>query len=73
MDQFLRRRASTNHRRPTAQPRALEEKGREYIVPVRVHDTDFDGVSPTVAHLSLAEHSIDQVADLLAKKLKRIT
>jgi hypothetical protein len=33
-------------------------------------DTDLDGLPPTVGHLSIQEHSIDQISKILLKKLK---
>jgi hypothetical protein len=43
----------TSHERRSAQARALEEKGREYILPIRFDDTDLEGLSPTVGYLTL--------------------
>ncbi|MDO8672976.1 MAG: TIR domain-containing protein, partial [Dehalococcoidia bacterium] len=41
----------TTHERRSAQARAVQEKGREYILPVRVDDTDLDGL-PLSANMS---------------------
>jgi hypothetical protein len=60
----------TTHERRSAQARALQERGLEYILPIRVDDTDLDGLPPTIGHLSLREHSVNRIADLLIKKLK---
>jgi hypothetical protein len=60
----------TNHERRSAQARALEERGREYILPVRIDNTDLDGLPPTVGYVSLTQYSVEQVADLLVKKLR---
>jgi TIR domain len=59
----------TNHERRSAQARALEEKGNEYILPIKVEGAELDGMPPTVGHLSLSM-GIDQIADLLIQKLK---
>ena len=59
----------TNHERRSAQARALEEKGNEYILPIKVDGAELDGMPPTVGHLSLSM-GIDQIADLLIQKLK---
>lgn len=61
----------TNHERRSAQARALHEKGREYILPIKVDDTDLEGLPPTVGYVSIKEYSIDQIADLLIRKLSR--
>jgi hypothetical protein len=60
----------TNHERRSAQARALEERGREYILPVRIDNTDLDGLPPTIGYVSLTQYSVEQVADLLVKKLR---
>ena len=63
----------TAHERRSAQARAVQEKGREYILPVRVDDTDLDGLPPTIGHVSLKEYTVEQIADLLVKKLRGAT
>lgn len=60
----------TTHERRSAQARALEEKGREYILPIRVDQTDLEGLPPTVGYLPMDQYSIEQIAELLVKKLK---
>ena len=63
----------TTHERRSAQARAVQEKGREYILPVRVDDTDLDGLPPTVGYISLKEYTVAQIAELLVKKLRDVT
>ncbi len=63
----------TTHERRSAQARAVEEKGGEYILPIRIDETDLDGLPPTVGHVSLKESSIEQIADLLVNKLRLVT
>lgn len=60
----------TTHERRSAQARALQERGREYILPVRVDDTDLDGLPPSIGYVSLKEESIERIAQLLVKKLR---
>ena len=60
----------TTHERRSATARALQERGKEYILPVKVEDVDIDGLTPTVGHVSVAEYSAQQIADLLIGKLK---
>ncbi len=59
----------TTHERRSATARALQERGNEYILPVKVESVDIDGLAPTVGHVSLAEMAPAQIADLLIKKL----
>ena len=60
----------TTHERRSAQARALQEKGREYILPIRVDQTDLDGLPHTIGYLPLDQYSIDQIAELLVRKLR---
>ncbi len=60
----------TNHERKSAQARALEEKGNEYILPIKVDGSELPGMPPTIGYLSLREHGIDKIAELLIAKLK---
>lgn len=60
----------TTHERRSAQARALQEKGREYILPIRFDETDLDGLPPTVGYLPFGQYTIAQIAELLIKKLK---
>lgn len=60
----------TNHERKSAQARALEEKGNEYILPIRIDDSELPGLPPTVGYLKLSEYGIAKIADTLITKLK---
>ncbi len=53
----------------SAQARALEEKGREYILPIRVDDTELEGMLPTLGYVSIGM-GIEKIGDLLIKKLQ---
>lgn len=57
-----------NHERQNAQARAFEES-REYILPVRLDDTEIPGILPTVGYLDLREMNISQICQSLVKKL----
>jgi hypothetical protein len=61
----------TNHERRSAQARALQERGNEYILPIRVDGTELDGMPPTVGYLSLDEHCVEEIASILLAKLRR--
>jgi hypothetical protein len=51
--------------------RAVAEREREYILPIRVDDTDLAGLPPSIGYLSLREHSIADIAEVLCRKLRR--
>jgi hypothetical protein len=59
----------TNHERQSAQERMFQEKGKEYILPVRVDGTELPGMNTTIGHVPI-EHGIDHIADLLIEKLR---
>lgn len=59
----------TNHERQSAQARALNEKGKEYILPIKIDDTELDGMPPTLGYVPIAK-GIEKIAELLVKKLK---
>jgi len=60
----------TTFERRSAQARAIEEKGREYILPIRIDDTDLEGLPPTIGYLSVKDYPIDKIAQLLIQKLR---
>jgi len=60
----------TTHERRSAQARALEERGREYILPIKVDDSELPGFPPTVGYLSLEPQGIKKIAEILVRKLK---
>ena len=58
----------TNHERESAQARAFEEN-EEYILPVRLDDTEIPGILRTVGYLDLRSISIAEVYQDLVVKL----
>jgi hypothetical protein len=60
----------TTRERQSAVARAVEERGNEYILPVEVEKAETPGLLPTVGHLSLADRTIEEIAELLKRKLR---
>ncbi len=60
----------TTQERRSAQARAVEEKGNEYILPIRIDDTELDGLLPTVGYISLDQYEMPRIADMLISKLR---
>jgi len=60
----------TIHERSSAQARALKEKGKEYILPIKVDDVELPGMPSTIGYVSLKK-GIEQIAGLLVKKLSK--
>lgn len=61
----------TNHERKSAQARALQEN-REYVLPVRLDDTEIPGIPPTIGYVDLREKSIDELAEMTIQKLRQL-
>ena len=58
----------TRHERKSAQARAFTQ-GPEYILPVRLDDSDLPGLASTVGYLDLRERSINDISDFILEKL----
>jgi hypothetical protein len=58
----------TNHERKAAQSRAFSER-EEYILPIRLDDTEVEGVLPTTAFLSCPPENEISLADAICTKL----
>ena len=56
------------HELKQAQARAFREH-EEYILPLRVDDTEIPGVNPTVGYIDLRKYDLKQVRDLILEKL----
>ena len=59
----------TNHERQAAVARHISQRAEDYILPIQVDDARLAGVPPTIGRVSLETRSIDEIADLLIKKL----
>lgn len=59
----------TNREREAAQARAMSEN-REYILPIRLDNTEIPGILSTISYLDLHEETPDSVADMILEKLK---
>jgi hypothetical protein len=60
----------TQHERRSAQARALEERGNEYILPVIVSPAELPGMQPTIGYLTLDKYPIERIAQILTEKLR---
>lgn len=61
--------AWTSHELKSAQARAFQ-RSEEYILPVRLDDTDISGIRPTLGYLDLRQHSVEEVAVIAAEKIR---
>lgn len=62
----------TIQERRSAQARALEERGQEYILPIKVGNVELPGMPPTMGYLEREKYGIEQIADLLIAKLRAL-
>lgn len=60
----------TNHERQAAQARAFSENN-EYILPIRLDDTEIPGLPHTIGYLSWSQETAETIADAIAAKLDR--
>jgi hypothetical protein len=61
----------TNHERRSAQARALQEN-REYVLPVKLDDTEIPGIPPTIGYVDLRRHTIEYLANMTLEKVRRL-
>jgi hypothetical protein len=59
----------TNHELQSAQERMFREKGGEYILPIRIDDTELSGMHSTIGYVSI-EQGINNIGSLLIEKLR---
>lgn len=60
----------TNHERSAAQARAFQEN-KEYILPIRLDNTDIPGLLPAIGYLKWS--NADSIANAIVKKLEQET
>ena len=72
LSKHYERKLWTNHERQLAQAKAFQEN-REYILPVRLDDTEIPGIPPTIGYLDLRSMAIEEIYEALDKKLSETT
>jgi len=60
----------TNHERKSAQERAFREN-KEYILPVRLDDTEIPGLRETVGYIDLRSTSVEELAKITLQKTEK--
>ena len=58
----------TNAERQSAIARSIETVGSDYILPIRVDDTDLDGIPSTIGYVDLRTTPIPKIAEMFLKK-----
>jgi hypothetical protein len=59
----------TNHERKSIQARMFEG-GEEYLIPIRLDDTEVPGVLPTIGYIDGRRHDPSQIAALIQTKIR---
>lgn len=62
----------TNLERKAAQARAFMEN-REYILPIRIDETEIEGILPTVGYLRWQDESVSDIVQMIAAKLGKLS
>lgn len=70
LSQNYERKLWTNHERKNAQVRAFQEK-EEYILPVKLDDTQIPGIRPTIGYIDLRTTAVDELIKMVLVKLNR--
>jgi hypothetical protein len=71
VSQNYARKLWTNHELKSAQARALQGGDQDYILPVRLDDTEILGLLPTTGYLDIRTTPIEKVAELFIEKLRQ--
>lgn len=62
----------TNLERQAAQAKAFREE-HEYILPLRLDDTEIPGLFPTIGYIDIRYTTINEIVDLIAQKIMHTT
>lgn len=58
----------SNHERQVAQAKAFREK-KEYILPLRLDDTEIPGLLPTTGYIDIRNTNISEIVEIILEKL----
>ena len=58
----------TREERRAAMARAMKQK-RAYILPIRLDETELEGLLPSVAHINFSDHAEDEIVGMILEKL----
>lgn len=59
----------TTHEFRSALARAVDQKGVEYILPIRIDDTEIDGLSPAISYVPIRA-GVEQIVKMIIEKLE---
>jgi len=67
--EYVHRMWTINERR-SALARFLQERGKDYILPIKVEEVDLPGLPPTIGYLDLKSYPINEITEILLRKLR---
>lgn len=70
MSKNYNKRIWTRHEINSAFGRVIKQK-KEYILPIKIDDIHITGLSDNLAYLSIKDHTINEIGDIILKKLGR--
>lgn len=59
----------TVHERKAAQSRALKERDNEYVLPIRIDNTELPGLPDTIAYLDISRYGYLKICQLFIQKI----
>lgn len=72
ISEHYKRKIWTRHELKAAQARAFEEN-REYILPIKIDNTEIDGILPTTGFINIRDHSYEEIVIMISEKLSSIS
>ena len=72
VSKYYKEKRWTRHEWRAAQARALDEPDSDYILPVRIDDTELPGLLPTIGYISISKLGIKKVAELIYQKVSDV-
>lgn len=69
ISQYFKQKRWTRHEWRAAQARAFEEPELDYILPIRLDDTELEGLIPTIGYLSIEKLTIKKIASIINEKV----
>lgn len=72
ISRFYKAKLWTKHELQSAQARAYSEN-KAYILPLRIDDTELEGILPTTGYLHVNQNSIEDIVSTIEKKLDNAT
>ena len=70
VSKYYKEKIWTNHELKSALARAIQERDEEYILPIKLDDTEIPGIRSTIGYVDGREKTPSEICDLILEKLK---